>query len=113
MKDPTIPDASTRKKIMFYETEKRQTDFKIRLRYDGMNQSHFFRAMITGYLEKDPDLLLYLDRHKSKHQVQGIKKRESNKRMYAAGEEIKKQFGLDENEIQNIFDMIEKEHPDL
>ncbi len=113
MKDPTIPDSRTRKKIMFYETEKRQADFRIRLRYDGMNQSHFFRAMITGYLEKDPDLLSYLDTHKAKHQVQGIKKRDSNRRMYNAGEEIKKQFGLDDNEIENIFDMIAEEHPDL
>ena len=113
MKDPTIPDPLTRKKIMFYETEKLQADFRIRLRYDGMNQSHFFRAMITGYLEKDPDLLLYLDKHKSRYQVQGIKKRDTMRRMYKDGDETKKQFGLNENEIDNIFDLIAEEHPDL
>ena len=42
---------------MFYDTEKRQTDLRVRLKYDGMNQSHFFRAMISGYLEKDENIL--------------------------------------------------------
>ena len=63
MKDPTVPDPENRKKIMFYDSEKRQADLRIRLRYDGMNQSHFFRAMISGYLEKHRNsrILLKLD----------------------------------------------------
>ena len=113
MNDPTIPDPQTRKKITFYETEKRQVDLRIRLRYDGLNQSHFFRAMITGYLEKDPDLLSYLDRHKNKYQTQGINKRTVMKQMYKKRDEIKKQFSLDENEVEDLFDLIAKEHPDL
>ena len=60
---------------MFYDTSKRQADLRIRLDYDGMNQSQFFRAMITGYLERDESLLDFLDRHKEINQVQGQKKR--------------------------------------
>ena len=113
MRDPTIPDPKTRKKFMFYDTEKRQADLRIRLRYDGMTQSHFFRAMITGYLEKDLDLMIYLDRHKDIYQVQGINKRDSSKQMLKEGEKTKKRFGLDENDIEDIFDILEQEHPEL
>ncbi len=113
MKDPTIPDSSNRKKIMFYDSEKRQADLRIRLRYDGMNQSHFFRAMISGYLEKDPDVMSYLDKYRGKHQIQGINKRAASKRLRKKGKDVEEAFALAENEISDIFDIIAEEHPDL
>ena len=41
------------KKIVFNDTDKRHADLKIRLQHDDLSQSEFFRAMITGYIEKD------------------------------------------------------------
>ena len=73
-KDPNLPNPEDRKKMMFWESPKRQADLRIRLQYDGFTQSHFFRAMITGYLEKNENLLRYLDEYKGKHLSQGINK---------------------------------------
>ena len=108
-----VPDPSERKKFMFYDTNKRQADLRIRLKYDGMNQSQFFRAMITGYLEKDESILNYLDKYKEKYQVQGQKKRDGAKLMMKKGRVVEKEFGLNEDEIENIFDILEKEHPEI
>ena len=44
------------KKVVFYENEKKHADFKIRLNYDNLSQSEFFRAIISGYIEQDEDL---------------------------------------------------------
>ena len=60
----TIPKEDLDKRIVFTDTTKRQADFRIRLGYDGMTQSEFFRAMISGYLEQDRDLLDYLEKYK-------------------------------------------------
>ena len=98
---------------MFYDTGKRQADLRARLRYDGLNQSHFFRAMITGYLEKDSDVMAYLDNYKEKNEIQGINKREASKRLLKKGEETKRIFALDENDIESVFNVIAEEHPDL
>ena len=111
--DPSIPDSETRKKFMFYDTAKRQADLRIRLQYDGMNQSSFFRAMITGYLEKDAEILSYLDGYRAEHQIQGKNKRDASKRLLRKGKETKKHFALDNADIQNIFDLLEEENPDL
>ena len=108
-----VPDPSERKKFMFYDTNKRQADLRIRLKYDGMNQSQFFRAIITGYLEKDESILNYLDKYKEKYQVQGQKKRDGAKLMMKKGRVVEKEFGLNEDEIENIFDILEKEHPEI
>ena len=64
MAKPPTPNPIERKKFMFYDTNKRQVDLKIRLQHDGLNQSQFFRAMITGYLEKDEYLLSFLESYK-------------------------------------------------
>ena len=108
-----VPDTTVRKKFMFYDTSKRQVDLKIRLQHDGLNQSQFFRAMITGYLEQDSNLLLFLDNYKEEYGVQGVNKRLDSKRLLEKGRQVKSQFALDEKEIENIFDLIEEEHPDL
>jgi len=108
-----VPDPRERKKFMFYDTGKRQADLRIRLKYDGMNQSQFFRSMISGYLEKDEALLDYLDRYKEKYRVQGQKKRLGNKFLVKKGRQVEKEFGLNENEIEDIFDIMEKEFPEI
>ena len=69
----TIPKEDLDKRIVFTDTTKRQADFRIRLGYDGMTQSEFFRAMISGYLEQDRNLLDYIEKYKreKKRQVGG------------------------------------------
>ena len=112
-KDPNLPDPNDRKKMMFWESPKRQADLKIRLQLDGFTQSHFFRALITGYLGKDENLLSYLDQYKAKHSSQGINKRKHINKNISAGKDIKNKFSLDENEIEDIFDIIAEEFPEL
>ena len=113
MKDPSQPDPSDRKKLMFWDSPKRQADLRIRLQLDGFTQSHFFRAMITGYLEKDDYIIKYLDHYKEKNKVQGKAKRAQINRSISKGKEIEKQFALNENEIEDIFDIIAEEFPEL
>ena len=107
------PDPKERKKFMFYDTGKRQADLRIRLEYDGLTQSKFFRAMITGYLEKDPDLLAYLEKYLRENKLQGVNKRSASRRLTEAGRTTEGKFALKKEEIEDIFDIIKQEHPDL
>jgi hypothetical protein len=50
---------------------------------------------------------------KEKEQVQGAAKREHSNRLLQEGARTKNNFGLDETELENIFDIIEKEHPEI
>ena len=112
-KDPNLPDPNDRKKMMFWESPKRQADLKIRLQLDGFTQSHFFRALITGYLGKDENILRYLDDYKEKHKTQGISKRKQIKKGIKAYKDTQEKFALDENEVEDIFDIIAEEFPEL
>lgn len=102
-----------RKKFMFYDTPKRQADLRIRLKNEGMNQSQFFRAMITGYLANDAGINEFLDKHKEKHSIQSSTRRDILSKENASEGRTAKLFGLNDGDIESIFDLIEEEHPDL
>ena len=101
------------KKVVFYENEKKHADFKIRLHYDGLGQSEFFRAIIAGYIDQDEDLLNYIAKYQEAHGKHSKTKRAESKKLLASGVEASKKFGLEERDIENIFDLLEKENPDL
>jgi hypothetical protein len=111
--DPNLPSSEDRKKMMFWESPKRQADLKIRLGLDGFTQSHFFRAIITGYLEKNGHIINYIDEYKEKNRTQGVVKRKLIKKSLNNAKEIENKFALNENEIEDIFDIIAEEFPEL
>ena len=102
-----------RKKVVFYSTDKAHADMKIRLKYDGLTQSNFFRGIIAGYINKDPAINDFIDRLKEELGTQGARKRKQTVRLLEHGEEVSSKFGLGDADVENIFDIIEKEHPEL
>ena len=51
------------KKVVFYDTDKRFADLKIRLGHDKISQAQFFRSVVTGYIEQDEDMLNFIDNY--------------------------------------------------
>ena len=103
------------KQILFLETEKRHADLKIKLKSYGLTQSEFIRGCISGLLNDDEQFLPYfyklLD---EKSYIKSTKNRKKNKDMPQKGlASLKEDFSLGDSEIENIFDIIEKDHPDL
>ena len=109
MKDPTIPEAQTRKKIMFYDSADRQTKLRIRCDFDGVTQSQFFRMMLTGYIENDEHVLTYLKKCKERYSIQGKNKRDKIDRIMKSSASNKEKFNLEDKEIESIFDIIATE----
>ncbi len=101
------------KKIVFTDTDKRHADLKIRLQHDSITQGDFFRAMVTGYISKDSRLLEYLYEWREEEKGYSKTKRAKTERLMQKGEALKNKFGLGKKEIDNIFDLLEQEHPDL
>ena len=101
------------KKIMFYDTDKRHAELKIRLQHDSLKQSEFFRAVVTAYIEKDDLFSEFINGYKTKNKTQSKERIEKSKKSIEKGREIEKKFNLKEDEKENIFDLIAQEHPEL
>lgn len=109
-----MSDYGTReKKIVFNDTDKRHADLKIRLQHDDLRQAEFFRAMITGYINKDSRIISFLYEWREENKGYSKTKRKKSEKLLRDGEKLKKKFGLDEKEVESIFDLLEQEHPDL
>jgi len=101
------------KRISFIDTDKRNADLLVRLKNDGLTKSKFFRAVLTGYLERDHLIVEFVDKYKLESQSQSAVKAKKVKDLEQVGAENKRKFGLADQEIENIFDILEKEHPEL
>lgn len=96
-------------KIIFKTTPRQYLDLKIKFQYDDIKMSKFFRAMILAYLNDDPDLRKVVERLQ-------INSKSINKQRHKEtieAEETKAKFGLNANEQENIFDLLEQEFPEL
>jgi|TARA_R110000824_G_scaffold121558_4_gene277742 hypothetical protein len=101
------------KRISFMDTDKRSADLMIRLKHDGLTKTRFFREFLTGYLERDDIVVDFIERLKETPGIQSKKQSKIVKDSDERGQHNKGKFGLKEEEIENIFDLLEKEHPDL
>ena len=101
------------KKIVFQDSDKRYADLKVRLRHDGLTQIQFFQALITGYIDNDPRIIDYITDVKFSLARQGKGRIQKSRDLLREGEQLKRLFGFDESEKEELFDMIAKELPDL
>ena len=101
------------KKICFEELDKRHADLKIILHADSLGQGEFFRLMIAGYIQKDKRIMNFIEEYKERKNIQSKEKRLKTKKLRQTGEEIKSKFALGDEEVESIFDIIAKEHPEL
>jgi len=102
------------KKLFITFPEKTHVDFIIRLKNDDFpNQSQFFREIIYAYINKDPLFLDFIDSIKLKKSKYNKNRNPKNRKLIEDGELIIKDFGLDQEEIENIFDILEQNDIDL
>lgn len=101
------------KRISFMDTDKRNAELLVRLKHDGLTKTKFFRALLTGYLERDPHIVDFINQTKDSENLQSKSRSKKIKQLEEAGKQSKTKFGLNQGDIENIFDMLEKEHPDL
>tara|TARA_Y100000592_G_C5445156_1_gene305608 strand:+ start:1083 stop:1424 length:342 start_codon:yes stop_codon:yes gene_type:complete len=103
------------KKVVFYDSDKRFAELKIRLQHDGISQAQFFRGIVTGYLMQDGDVLSYVDKLKASKNIGNRSKKsiKEERELINTGKEQMNKLALGDEEIENIFDILEKQNPDL
>ncbi len=106
-----------KKKIVFFDTDERHKELKIMLDRYGLTQSKLFRYLVTCMLEENQiskDIVRMIDDNSNKKSRKRSKRvQEIEEKAQQKQEDIEKQFNLDNEEIDDIFDLIAREHPDL
>ena len=97
------------KRIVFTENDSRHARFMMKLREVGITQSKFFRLIITGFIEDDERLFDFIGDNSG----QSKQKRKKIQKLKDKGKELMQDLAFDDNEIENIFDLIAEENPEL
>lgn len=88
-------------------------EFKIRLGYDNLTQTAFFRAVMDGYVRQDKLIIEYIQNYKesigkhSKHNKRRIEKDIEER------DATNRSFALNDGELSELYDLVEKEFPEL
>lgn len=102
-----------KKKVVFSDTDIRHAKLKVRLQYDGISQAEFFRSFITGYLEKDKSIMEYIQRYKETNKKMSKRNLKYASKDNEHAEDLLSKFGIGEEDLENIFDIIAKSNPEL
>mgnify|MGYP003136894927 CR=1 FL=1 len=97
------------KRIVFTDTDHRHAQLLVRLKTDGMKQSQFFRSLITGYIEQDERLVSFFDDIKD----QSIDRKNKSNKLRKKGIQKMNETGFSNDQIEDIFDLIAEEYPEL
>ena len=108
-----MKDKPNKKKVIFDDTDVRHARLKVRLEYDGLSQAEFFRSLITGYLENDKLVLEYITRYKETNKKLSKRNLKYQTKDVEIADDLLGQFGIGDEELENIFDVIAKSNPDL
>jgi hypothetical protein len=100
--------------VTFFLHPRLHEDFKIRMHYDGFKtQSEFYRACVISYLEKNEKFMEFLDFYKEDQKLQSKANIKKSSRLRQNGKDLMKNLGITDDEVENIFDLIQEEMPDL
>jgi len=106
--------SSTHSKLTFFLDSKLHENLKIRLYYDEIKtQSEFFRYCVESYLEQSPLFMDFLDDYKINKKVQSKARTLKSTKLRHTGKKLMEELALTHEDVQNIFDILEEEIPEL
>ena len=109
----TMETKDKNKRIVFEASTHKHAQLKIRLEYDSLSQAEFFRCLIAGDLDKDPKIIKFIESYKLEKGKDSKRNAKYRKKDKQKSEELLERFGIKDSELENIFDLIEEEFPDL
>jgi len=97
------------KTITINSLETLDTNLRIKLKFDDITKFWFFNEYIKGYLLDDPLLQPFIEKVKETSMLARKYKLKKNRQLLEKEKIIINKFGLDANDIEDIFDLIESE----
>jgi len=93
--------------LTFTLPDRTYMDLLIKIRHENLGWKRFFSFLIQGFIDDDLRIAGYLDERmkniRAKYRTKALNKERK------LTEETKKMFGLDEEDIENIYDILEEE----
>ena len=80
---------------------------------ENISQADFFRACVSGMSDNDKDLMNFIRRYKDENNIGRKRDIKVTKKEDNESDDLMAKFGIKNDELESIFDLIAEEHPEL
>lgn len=101
------------KRVYVYMEEKQHMDLKVRLDYHSIGMSEFVRACSEALLVGHPIMEQFMDNYKESSDKYSKRNNRIAKKDREKSDKLSVDLGLNMDEIESIFDIIEEDHPEI
>jgi 3-deoxy-D-arabino-heptulosonate 7-phosphate (DAHP) synthase len=101
------------KRVHFYADKDAHIRFRTSLEKHNMTMSEFLRACCDAVSEDDSLMLAFLDEYKDKSKKHSKNKNKILKKDLKKSENLLADLGIDEDDIEGLFDFIAEQHPEI
>ncbi|QDP51304.1 MAG: hypothetical protein GOVbin630_2 [Prokaryotic dsDNA virus sp.] len=84
-------------------------NLRIKLKFDDVTKFWFFNEYIKAYLLEDPTLMPFIEKIKQSSMLARKFRLKKAQELRKKEQDIINRFGLNQDDIEDIFDMIERE----
>lgn len=99
--------------VRFNANANQHVILKIRLLYDGLTQAEFFRSYVEAYINNDELILEFVEKLKKRKGRRSKAKLSRTKRLHKIAQKVKEEFGISDEEMEDIFDIPIEEYSEL
>lgn len=108
-----MSERKRKKRVVIEIDEHIHAEWMMKLYDDELTQVRVFRAIMEAYLSDDPLFRKFLDRHKEKAKISNRARRYRVSKNVENSKKLREKLTITEDELDNIFDLIESHHPEL
>ena len=101
------------KRVRFYIKNDAHIRFKASLGKHQLSMSEFLRACCQAGSEENPLMINFVDHYKDLSDNHSKKNNNIIKKDREKGESLLEDFGINDEDIENLFDLIADQHPEI
>ena len=101
------------RRVRFYIKNDAHIRFKASLSKHQLSMAEFLRACCDAVSDDNPLMNNFIDHYKEVSEKHSKRNNNIIKKDRAKGEELLADFGIEDGEIENIFDIIAEQHPEI
>ena len=101
------------KRIVFKVSDHEHAKLIVRLRHNSLTQSEFFKAIIAAVNSGDDTISTFINDYVSSKQKLNKDRINKSRKLSKKGSQLVKDFSLSDEEVEDVFDLIAGEFPEL
>ena len=106
-------DKKEAKRVRFYIKNDAHIRFKASLEKHQLTMSEFLRACCQAVSEENPLMHDFLDHYKDLSENHSKRNNNIIKKDREKGQALLEEFGINDEDIENLFDLIADQHPEI